>query len=180
MRITSTLRSKIFAAALAAGIAAPSAIYMTERTVDFEGISLPVYLDPVGLPTVCVGHMDRSMKLGKVFTEDECVALFISDWKKHEAELDALSRQVSWRSQWQKAVLTDFVLNKGSGNYRTSTLRSDLIAGRHDKACRELTRWVYAQGKVLGGLVKRANDNYKFCMGEVPYEIEVKYSQYLE
>ncbi len=45
----------------------------------FEGKSLTVYADTMGLPTVGIGHMDRTMTIGDTITEEQCSAYFSSD-----------------------------------------------------------------------------------------------------
>ena len=59
-----SIRQKLIASFLAAGISATGAFVAYDLTLPSEGLEQKVYIDPVGLPTVCVGHMDKSLKLG--------------------------------------------------------------------------------------------------------------------
>lgn len=170
--ITPALRSRIFAALIGAGVAAPSAYIASNTTVDSEGFYTTPYADPAGLNTWCVGHLGKKGELvRKSYTVDECVSLFVNDWKAHEVLLDAVVK-VPYRSDWMKGALTDFTFNKGIGNVASSTMLKNLNARRYDAACEELTKWVYAtvNGKkvVLKGLQIRASMQYQYCMGNIP------------
>jgi len=172
IRVTDALRKKILIALLAAGVSGPSAYYATTKTVDAEGFVTQLHLDPVGLPTLCVGHLAmKGEKVKQNYTEEECIAIFVSDWVKHERLLNEKVK-VPYRSEWMKGSLTDFTFNKGIGNLASSTLLKDLNAKRYDRACDRLSDWVY--GKVNGKKVKlrgleiRASVQWKACMGEVP------------
>lgn len=172
IKITSVLRKKIFVALLAAGVAGPSAYVATNLTVPSEGLYTTTYADPVGLMTWCVGHLGKKGEVAKKeYTIEECVNLFVKDWVIHEKLLDK-AVNVPYRSEWMKGALTDFTFNKGIGNVQSSTLLVMLNNKRYDSACEQLSRWVYGKVKgkstVLPGLVIRASEQYKYCMGEVP------------
>lgn len=172
VKLTSAVKGRIFAALLGAGVAAPSAYVATELTVPSESIVLIPHADPVGLQTICIGHfVKKGEKVKERYTLEECIDIFVKDWKEHEAMLDKVVK-VPYRSTWMKGALTDFTINKGIGNVASSTLLKNLNAKRYDEACEQLSRWVYAtqNGKKveLKGLKIRASKQYKYCMGEVP------------
>ena len=122
----------------------------------------------MGLQTICIGHLVKKGEVVKSsYTLDECIEIFTKDWKEHEAALDKVVK-VEYKSPWMKGALTDFTINKGIGNVSSSTLIKNLNAKQYDEACEQLSRWVYAKGKLLPGLVIRASKQYKYCMGEVP------------
>jgi len=168
-----TIKQKLIVAFIALGLSAPAAFVAYDLTLPSESLSQPVYLDPVGLPTVCVGHMDKSLKLGQRFSVDECMKMFAEDWKKHQAQLNSVVK-VGYASEWQKEALTDFTFNLGIGNVKSSTLLRKLNAKDHVGACRELTKWVKARVKgklvTLRGLVTRRANTMPFCMGELSYD----------
>lgn len=170
--ITKSLKAKVFAALLAAGVAGPSAYIASELTVPSEGVLTHLHLDPVGLQTTCIGHLVKKGETPKQnYTEDECITQFTKDWVEHERMVtDAV--KVPFRSDWMKGAVTDFTFNKGGGNLRSSTMLAKLNKMNYDGACVELTKWVYAteNGKKvkLKGLEIRASKQYKYCMGEVP------------
>lgn len=170
--ITPALRSKIFAALIGAGVAGPSAYVATQTTVVSEGFYTSPYVDPVGLKTWCVGHLGKNGEIVKKnYTVDECINLFVTDWKAHEKILDSLVK-VPYKSEWMRGALTDFTFNKGGGNLASSTLLKYLNAEKYDLACTELTKWVFGKvnGKkvVLKGLEIRASMQYQYCMGNIP------------
>jgi len=57
--------------------------------------------------------------------------------------------------------------NVGAGAACRSTLVKKLkqTPPDYEGACRELLRWTYAGGRVLPGLVKRREKEYRMCMG---------------
>lgn len=180
--LTNALKGRIFAALIAAGVAAPSAYVATELTVPSEGFLTNRHLDPVGKPTACIGHLITKGETSKpLYTEDECISMFVSDWVKHEQLLQSVVN-VPYRSDWMKGALTDFTFNKGIGNVKSSTLLKNLNNRNYDIACFELTKWVYAtnpDGKkvVLRGLKIRAQAQYKYCMGDEPGDYKSKFNQ---
>lgn len=63
----------------------------------------------------------------------------------------------------RRAALASFVYNVGEGQFSRSTLLRKLNAGDAREACAELSRWVYAGGRVLTGLVKRRAAERELC-----------------
>lgn len=174
-----TLKQKLIVAFITAGLSTPAAFVAYEHTLPSEGFHQEVYIDPVGLPTVCVGRMDRSLKLGQKFTLEQCMDMFAEDWKKHQDQLDSVVK-VDYKSEWQREALTDFTFNVGIGNVRSSTLIKLLNQGKHTEACRQLTRWVKAGGKTLRGLVTRRANTMPYCMGELSYDKQKAYEEFLK
>lgn len=180
--ITNALKSRIFAALLAAGVAGPSAYVATELTLPSEGFLTHLHDDPVGKPTACVGHLiSTGERHRNTYTEDECISIFVSDWVKHEKLLDSVVK-VPYRSDWMKGAVTDFTFNKGIGNVKSSTMLKNLNNKSYDAACFELTKWIYATDKngnkvVLRGLNIRAQAQYKYCMGYEQGDYKYKYQQ---
>lgn len=171
------LKSKLIAAFVAAGLSAPAAFVAYDLSLPSEGFHQEVYLDPVGLPTVCVGRMDRSLKLGQKFSIEECMGMFAEDWKKHQEQLDRVVK-VPYKSEWQQQALTDFTFNVGIGNVQSSTLLKLLNQGKHVEACQQLTRWVKAGGKTLRGLVIRRDKTMPYCLGELSWDKQQAFEQF--
>ena len=171
------IRQKLIVAFIAAGLSAPAAFFVHDVTVPSEGVYTSVYLDPVNLPTVCVGRMDKKLKLGQKFTIDECMEMLAEDWKKHQEQLDRAVK-VPYKSVWQQQALTDFTFNLGIGNVQSSTLLKLLNQGKHKEACEQLTRWVKAGGKTLAGLVKRRNKEMPYCLGDLPWDKQKAYKEF--
>jgi lysozyme len=172
VKMTPAIRNRIFAALMAAGASGPVAYVASNHTVDSEGMYTQPYLDPVGLQTVCVGHLvTKNEVVKKQYTLEECIDMYVKDWIKHTKQVDRVVK-VPYRSEWMHAASIDFTFHMGIGSVTSSTYIKLLNAGKYDEACEQLTRWVY--GRVNGvmvkmpGLVIRATERYKYCMGTVP------------
>lgn len=177
-KISQSIKGRLLAALLGAGVAAPSAYVAVELTAPSEGLYLVPYKDPVGLTTICLGHLVKNGEVVKTeYTIDECAEIFAKDFKEHEVMLDKVVK-VNYRSPWMKAAFTDFTFNKGIGNVSSSTLLKKLNRNDYDGSCQELTKWVYGRVggvlKVLPGLVTRATKQYQYCMGNEPADYKQK------
>jgi lysozyme len=177
VKITKALQGRIFAALIAAGVSTPVAYVAVDHTVPSEGFMTELHLDPVGKATTGIGHLVLpGEKPKQTMSEQEVIDQFVKDWVKHQ-NLVSTKVKVPYRTEWMKGAVIDFTFNKGIGNLSSSTLLKDLNAQRYDKACERLTDWVYGtvKGKKvkLPGLVIRASEQYKYCMGEVPGEYKV-------
>jgi len=106
---------------------------------NFEGKELTGYVDPVGIETTCYGHT-KTAQAGKRYTEDECLNLLAQDLAEHNKQL-------------MSAV-----------NFRRSSLLRYLNENQRNRACDELSRWVYAKGRKLTGLVKRREQERQMCL----------------
>ena len=173
------LKPKLIAAFIAVGLSSSAAFVVHDLTLQSEGFRQEVYLDPAGLPTVCVGRMDKSMKLGKKYTLDECMTMLAEDWLKHQKQLDKVVK-VPYKSEWQQQALTDFTFNVGIGNVQSSTLIKLLNQGRHVEACNQLSRWVKVGNKTLKGLVIRREKTLNYCLGELPWDKQAAYERFKE
>ena len=120
-----------------------------------EGTERTVYLDPVGIPTVCVGHTATVSRadVGKTFTEQQCSALLRSDTRAAQSAVGRLVKVPV--SQGQYDALVSFTFNVGEGALAKSTLLRLLNSGQCRAAAAEFSRWTKAKGRVLPGLVKR-------------------------
>lgn len=178
--MNAALRKKLIVAFVAAGLPVTAAFVGYDLTMPSEGLVLSPYSDPVGLNTLCVGHLaTKKDVLKSKYTEEECMTIFAQDYKKHRAELDKVVK-VEYASEWEHEALTDFTFNNGIGNVKSSTLLSLVNQGKHKEACYQLTRWVYAGGKKLKGLVTRRDRTMPYCLGEVPYDKQKDYKVFLK
>lgn len=142
----------------------------------FEGIldgdpttvNLDPYLDPVGVWTIGWGHAiwfgsrflrgARDKRLAKSLypngiTIAEAETLLAADILETRRDVLAVLKREATPAQL--AALISFTFNLGIANLRRSTLLRHFHAGRIGDAADQFPRWVWAGGKVLGGLVKR-------------------------
>lgn len=135
---------------------------------------LTPYYDAVGVLTVCDGITNMGypgfVVVGKKYTEQECTDAKVFILHKNFMPVVAKHLKHDVTNE-QFLMLTDFVYGVGPEKYRTSTLLKHANAGRCEAAGEEFRRWVYAGGKKLGGLVRRANwhaDEWlKYCEAPV-------------
>jgi lysozyme len=126
--------------------------------IGFEGSEPQVYLDPVGIPTVCSGHTATVSRkdVGKTFSPEVCANLLKQDLHVSEAAVKRLVKQPITQAQYDALVSLTF--NIGATNFGKSTLLARLNAGQCMAAAREFNRWVYARGVKLAGLVRRRSE----------------------
>lgn len=126
----------------------------------YEGNSLRAYRDPIGIPTICYGST-AGVRMGQIRTQAECDALLAAELGEAIAAVDRLSKQPL--PDTRRAALGSFVYNVGAGAFERSSLLRKLNAGDAAGACAELSRWVYAGGQRLNGLVKRRAAERELC-----------------
>lgn len=151
----SPLKQRILAVSLA-GAASMAGVLVTH----FEGRSLVAYLDPVGIPTICEG-VTRGVRLGQSKTPAQCDALLQQELT---IAMTGVDRNVTRpQPETRRAALASFVYNVGESQFKASTLLRKLNTGDTRGACAELSRWVYAQGQKLQGLVNRRAAERELC-----------------
>lgn len=154
------MKGKITALA-ATGILAAAAVVVSK----WEGKHNEVYLDPVGIPTVCYGHTGPDVKPGLRFTNSECEALLREDLL--EAQRIVRRCIPGPKQPHQEAALISAAFNIGPKVVCGSTLQRKALAGDWDGACAELDRWRYAKGRVFKGLILRRADERALCEGRL-------------
>ena len=123
-----------------------------------EGLRLDAYLCPAGVPTIGYGHT-YNVKMGDRITEEQAEMLLIGDLIVAETEVNRYGFDLT---QNQFDALVSFVYNVGAGNFRSSTLLKRLKDNPNDPdIANQFKRWVYGNGKVLPGLVRRRNEEAK-------------------
>lgn len=130
-----------------------------------EGLALGTYVDPVGIVTACFGQTGPELELGQRFSEQECLAMLVDDLEVFDRQLTNLVRVPITDNE--RAAYLSFIYNVGAQNFSNSTLRKKLHHGDHVGACNELSRWVYAKGKKLQGLINRREAERQLCLKEL-------------
>lgn len=129
----------------------------------WEGVKYPVYLDPIGVPTVCYGHTGPEVKLGQTYTPEQCDALL-------EADLAVARRYVNQCLPMPKlvqieAALTSLTFNVGPAVVcgASSSIRRKALANDWPGACAALDLYNKAGGRVYRGLVYRRGHERAIC-----------------
>ena len=146
----SPLQQRVLAASMAGALGMAGVLVSK-----LEGRSLVAYLDPVGIPTICEG-VTKGVRLGQSKTPAQCDELLQRELSIAMAGVDRNVRV--HMPDTRRAALASFVYNVGEPQFASSDLVRKLNAGDVRGACAQLSRWIYAQGKVLAGLVNRRAD----------------------
>ena len=126
----------------------------------YEGTVLRSYRDPINVLTSCTGHTGPELRDGQIFTRQQCEEMLYKDLAKHADALDCIRQPLT---DGQRAAFVSFAFNVGEGAFCGSTLVRKANAGDIDGACAELSRWTYAGGKQLPGLIKRRAAERQLC-----------------
>jgi lysozyme len=119
----------------------------------FEGFRAAPYRCAAGVWTIGYGHTTGISATTEFISKARAELLLQHDVKQCE--------QVLWRMvsvplrQHQYDALISFVFNLGAGALQRSTLRQKLNRGDHESAAEEFSKWVFANGVKLPGLVRR-------------------------
>lgn len=150
------LAARVAAVLGAAGLAAP-------LIAEFEGYEPVGYADPAPgrFETVCFGHLQAGV-LGKRFDEAACLRLLAEDAAAHGLEVDRCLGDAALPAE-TRAAFTSFAFNVGGAKFCGSTLAAKARGGDLAGACAELSRWTYAGGKPLPGLVRRRAAERALC-----------------
>lgn len=127
----------------------------------FEGCRLTAYQDVVGVWTIGYGHTG-DVWYGQKITQQEADQLLAYDLQKFERGVSLYTSGVIL-TQNQFDSLVSFAYNCGLANLKSSTLLRKIKANPNDeKIIDEFRKWVYANHKVVKGLVNRREEEAKF------------------
>lgn len=128
-----------------------------------EGFVDHTYDDAAGIKTIGYGHTGADVKAGQTITRQDAQELLVKDAQKH---WDGIKKYIKVPiSQNEADAYTSFAYNVGVNNFKNSTLLKKLNAKDYEGACKQLLRWNRSGGKVLKGLTKRRQAEYKMCIG---------------
>lgn len=150
---------------LQATVGAGAAALLLSYVPKFEGMVLRGYADPIGIVTACAGHTKTAV-LGRPYTPAECAELLDSDLVGHADGVLACTPSLKGQT-YRLAAATSFAFNVGVGAYCKSSMARKFNAGDYAGACAEMSRWVYAGGRVLPGLVTRRATERAMCEGRL-------------
>lgn len=133
--------------------------------VTYEGSEPVVYLDPVGIPTVCSGHTRTVTRADVGQSRAHLCAQLLYEDARHAQDVVRAKVKVPITQQ-QFDALVSFVFNVGEQAFTTSALLRKLNDGQCFQAGAEFDRWVLAKGRRLPGLVaRRASERLMFETG---------------
>ena len=123
-----------------------------EKLMEMEGCRLETYKDAAGVPTIGYGHT-KNVRMGDRISEYWAKEMLREDIEEAEWLVKELGVA---KTEGQLDALVSFVFNLGIGRLKKSTLLKVIReGGSMQQIKKEFKRWVYADGKVLPGLVKR-------------------------
>ena len=123
-----------------------------DKIKEFEGCRLQAYQDAARVWTIGYGHT-KGVRRGDRITQEQADEYLREDIEEVERQVLALGLNLT---QPQFDALVSFTFNVGIGNFKESTLLRFIREGRSENDIkRQFRSWVYANGRMLPGLVKR-------------------------
>jgi len=156
-------------------VAAVAIAIITATVVHFEGDVPKGYKDPIGIPTAGVGHTGPDVIVGKYYTEAQRKEWLNGDLEKADKVVMSCVNPDKI-DVYQRAAFISLAFNIGGGKKgvkdgfctlrsgKQSTVSRKANAGDKPGSCKAMLSWNRAGGKVLKGLVRRREAEYKICM----------------
>ncbi len=119
----------------------------------FEGCRLTAYKCPAGVWTIGYGHTGADVKQGLKISRERADSLLKQDVLVHSNNVSRLVKVPLTQNQFD--ALVSFEYNVGYANFSKSTMLRLLNQRQYLAAANQFDRWIYANRKVLSGLVKR-------------------------
>jgi lysozyme len=119
----------------------------------FEGFSARIYKDVAGYPTIGYGHLVATDENFNDITPEQAETLLREDIK--EAETAIITQVTVELAQCQFDALVSFIYNVGTQAFEKSYLLRLLNRGDCAGAADQFTRWIFAGGKPVAGLIAR-------------------------
>ena len=125
---------------------------LLQKLMEMEGLRLEAYEDAAGVPTIGYGHT-KNVRMGDRISEYWAKEMLREDIEEAEWLVKELGVA---KTEGQLDALVSFAFNLGIGRLKRSTLLKTIReGGSKAQITKEFKRWVYADGKLLPGLVKR-------------------------
>jgi lysozyme len=130
----------------------------------YEGYSgetiIPI---PGDVPTIGFGTTE-GVKHGDTITPPQAVKRALKDVQKFEGAIKQCVKVPL--HQYEYDVFVSLSYNIGTGAFCSSTLVRKLNEQDYSGACAEISRWVYANGKKIQGLINRRERERAMCEGK--------------
>jgi lysozyme len=147
------------------GLSAAGAVLAGVLISHWEGkflVAKHLPFDPPGVITVCGGITNHDwpwLKVGMKFTDAECTEALSKVGERYGAKVAAMCLpDLSTYPPHRQAAIASFAVNLGPGKVCNTSIGPDLRAGRVERACNTMTKYVYANGNFLQGLLNRRTD----------------------
>lgn len=134
---------------------APASIFIKK----WEGCRLEAYRCSAGVATIGWGHTE-GVQMGDRICLNKAEKYLLDDLVEFQKGLASLVDVEVTETQF--IALMSFVFNLGLGAFKGSTLRKKVNAKDFAGAVEEFGRWVYANGKIVQGLVNRRREEAEF------------------
>lgn len=154
-----------------------TAEYLAESVPKHEGVAINGYLDPIGIPTKCMGDTNDVI-VGKQYTVPECIVSMDLQLTKHAQGVLQCVPGLKDKPEFLAASVS-FAYNFGVFAYCNSSVAIEFKKGNYAIACKRFNenalgkpqyifvkdkfvngKWTY---KTLSGLVSRRADERKLC-----------------
>lgn len=155
-----------------ARLAALAVLLCAPLVLTFEGMRTKVYLDPVGIPTVCAGHTGPDVRVGDTWTKERCEAVLKEDLAEAAAAVQSCA--TGSMTPNQMAAFTSFTFNVGPGKAgrkdgfcvlksgKPSTMLRLINEGKAAEACGQFKYWKQ-EGQGMAGIAKRRDQEEALC-----------------
>lgn len=127
-----------------------------------EGYVGQTYKDAVGVTTIGFGET-KGVKAGQKTTPERALVQLLVSADQHAKGMISCIKVPLAQNEFDAYL--SFTYNVGVGAFCRSTLNKLLNEGQYDAACSELLKWDKAGGRVLPGLTKRRQEEFKTCRG---------------
>ncbi|MCL2567319.1 MAG: lysozyme [Alphaproteobacteria bacterium] len=126
----------------------------------FEGLSLNVYLDVGGLPTIGYGHLIKSHEFFPcAITQEQAESLLMADLEPFNRALDCIKAKIGDN---QKAAILCLMYNIGVNAFKNSTLLKKINANAELAEIEaQFMAWVYVNKKSVAGLINRRKKEFE-------------------
>lgn len=126
---------------------------------EYEGLRLEAYLCPAGVWTIGWGHA-KGVKQGDRIDTSTAEKYLKEDIEEAERGIEKLVKVKLNDNQF--SAIVSFVFNLGTGNFQKSTLLRVINTDPYSpNVAVQFRRWVYADGKISQGLIRRREAEVK-------------------